>query len=107
MTDDNHEIRELKFKLARANKTMGKQGNTIRALRGELAVTREEHSKIERGCLRQLEREVETLKELRALDLTRHNALRDNYRKLVTICAGRAGDFRDLRNSTSLDSADA
>jgi hypothetical protein len=61
MSDD--EVRHLRFKLKRANKTMGAQGETIYRLRGELALVREEHSKIERGDLRSLERRVEHLVE--------------------------------------------
>lgn len=49
--------REARYRLKQANKTMGRQGQTIAALRGELARIREEHSKIERGELRRLERE--------------------------------------------------
>lgn len=48
--------RELRYRLKQANKTMGKQGQTIANLRGELARLREEHSKIDRGELRRLER---------------------------------------------------
>jgi hypothetical protein len=54
MTDD-HEIRLLQRRLKIANKTMGKQGRTIHELRAELALTREEHNKIDRGELRRLE----------------------------------------------------
>jgi len=48
--------RELRYRLKQANKTMGKQGQTIANLRGELARIREENSKIDRGELRRLER---------------------------------------------------
>lgn len=57
--------RELRYRLKQANKTMGRQGQTIANLRGELARIREEHSKIERGELRRLERfEAESLVSL-------------------------------------------
>lgn len=55
--------RELRFRLKQANKTMGRQGQTIANLRGELARVREEHSKIDRGELRRLERFEQTAKE--------------------------------------------
>lgn len=54
--DEKHQSRVLKYRLKQANKTMGKQGQTIANLRGELARVREEHSKIDRGELRRLER---------------------------------------------------
>lgn len=54
--DEKHRSRVLKFRLKQANKTMGRQGQTIANLRGELARLREEHSKIDRGELRRLER---------------------------------------------------
>lgn len=54
--DEKHQSRVLKYRLKQANKTMGKQGQTIANLRGELARVREENSKIDRGELRRLER---------------------------------------------------
>lgn len=62
--NDTHEVRDLKRRLKIANKTMGRQGQTIAGLRGELARTREEHSKIDRGELRRLERFETTALEL-------------------------------------------
>jgi septal ring factor EnvC (AmiA/AmiB activator) len=59
MADD--ELRLARFKLKQANKTIGRQGQTIHALRAELAETRELHSKIERGEIRSLERSVTNL----------------------------------------------
>lgn len=59
MVDD--ELRLTRWKLKQANKTIGRQGQTIYGLRGELAVTRELHGKIERGDIRSLERQVESL----------------------------------------------
>jgi hypothetical protein len=57
----DHEVRELRFKLKQANAVMGRQGDTIHRLRGELAETRELNSKAERGDIRRLERENENL----------------------------------------------
>lgn len=59
----DEELRLARYKLKQANKTMGRQGETIYRLRGELACAREENSKIERGCIRSLEREVRNLIE--------------------------------------------
>ena len=53
---NSSEQRGLRWRLKQANKTMGRQGQTIAALRGELARAREETSKIDRGELRRLER---------------------------------------------------
>lgn len=61
---NSREGRGLRWRLKQANKTMGKQGQTIANLRGELARIREEHSKIERGELRRLQRYEETAKEV-------------------------------------------
>lgn len=55
--------RELRYRLKQVNKTMGRQGQTIANLRGELARIREEHSKIDRGELRRLERFEASAKE--------------------------------------------
>lgn len=52
---DDHEVRELRFRLKQAHATMGRQGQTIHALRGELAEVREKHDKIDRGELQRLE----------------------------------------------------
>jgi septal ring factor EnvC (AmiA/AmiB activator) len=59
---DDHEVREVRYRLKQANRTMGRQGETIHQLRGELAETRELNSKIERGQIRSLERQVAELK---------------------------------------------
>lgn len=61
MSTENHELRHLKHQLKRVNKTMGTQGQTIHLLRAELAEVRTLHSKIERGDLRRLERQVPEL----------------------------------------------
>jgi hypothetical protein len=68
---DSHEVRELRRQLRLAHKTQGKQGQTIAALRGELARVRGDHSKIERGDLRELERFREMAVEQFTLDETR------------------------------------
>ena len=52
---NSSEQRGLRWRLKQANKTMGRQGQTIANLRGELARVRAENSKIERGELRRLE----------------------------------------------------
>jgi chromosome segregation ATPase len=64
----DHEIRELRFKLKQADdrlkqadKTIGRKGHAIHVLRSELAEVRELHHKIERGDIRSLERQVESL----------------------------------------------
>lgn len=62
MADDDHELRLARFKLKQANRTMGRQGETIHQLRGELAEIRELNSKVERGQIRSLEREAANLK---------------------------------------------
>jgi hypothetical protein len=68
---DDHEVRELRRQLKLVHKTMGRQGRTIAALKGELARTREDHTKIERGELRRLERFEEMAREQFALDKER------------------------------------
>lgn len=73
---DDHEVRELRRRLRIANKTMGRQGQTIANLRGELARIREENSKIERGELRRLQRFEETAHEQFNLYLKRIGDLR-------------------------------
>ncbi len=92
---DDHEIRELKFKLKRAHATMGKQGTTIHALRGELAETRLQHAKIERDYLKQLERENATLRHECAQVLSRMEKLRDNYKALQAVIQPRELTLED------------
>lgn len=62
---------ELARHIKTLNKTVGKQGETIARTRAELARTREENSKIERGQLRWLERQVEILRQQTNLDAER------------------------------------
>jgi septal ring factor EnvC (AmiA/AmiB activator) len=57
----DHDLREAQYRLKQAHKTIGKQGRTIHTLRSELAEVRELHHKIERGVMRQLERQVDAL----------------------------------------------
>lgn len=52
---NSSEQRGLRWRLKQANKTMGRQGQTIANLRGELARVRAENSKVDRGELRRLE----------------------------------------------------
>lgn len=56
VADDNHELRELRWRIKELNKVCGRQGETIHRLRGELADVRQLNSKIERGQVRNLER---------------------------------------------------
>jgi chromosome segregation ATPase len=60
----NHAARHAKYQnnLDHAKATIAKQGRTIHQLRGELAETREQHTKLERDQLKQLERENQNLK---------------------------------------------
>jgi hypothetical protein len=67
MTDEDHETRELRFRLKQANKVMGSQGQRIYELSGQLAELREITGKIARGEVRETEREL-------------RNALADNER---------------------------
>ncbi len=55
MTEENHEVRELRFRVKQLGRQNGHQGETIHRLRAELAEVRELHSRIERGQLRALE----------------------------------------------------
>lgn len=77
--DLKHRSRVLNHRLKQANKTMGRQGATIAALRGELARIREENSKIDRGELRRLERfevtAVEKAERLREANRILHEKL--------------------------------
>ena len=56
---------------------MGKQGRTIHDLRAELALTREEGSRVERGDLRRQDREIESLKETNARQAKLIQSLRE------------------------------
>jgi hypothetical protein len=77
--NDTHEVRDLKRRLKIANKTMGKQGQTIANLRGELARIREENSKIDRGELRRLERFEATAMDL----IDKHERQAENARNEI------------------------
>ena len=80
--NDTHDLRELARRLKLANRVMGRQGATIANLRGELARTREDHSKIERGELRRLERFEITALEQFALDKERLDRAHDEIKRL-------------------------
>lgn len=54
-SDDNHELRELRWRIGQLHKQLGRQGETIHRLRGELADVRQLNSKVERGQIRNLE----------------------------------------------------
>ena len=101
MSEDTHEIRELKHRLKRANQTMGRQGQTIHNLRGELALTREEHNKIERGELRRLENFEVMAKEQFVLDQQRLDRAHEEIRRL------RANGFGGWPDPTDAVSAPA
>jgi chromosome segregation ATPase len=58
MAEEDHEVRELRFRLKQANKVMGRQGDTIYQLRGQLAELREITGKLQRGDVRNTEREL-------------------------------------------------
>jgi hypothetical protein len=51
-------IRELRYRLKQAHKSIGKQGETIHLLRAELAEVRSLNSRIDRGDLRSLDRGI-------------------------------------------------
>lgn len=57
----DHDARLLRRQLKIANKVIGNQGVTIRHLRDELIRLRVEHSRIERGDLRSMDRAIEIL----------------------------------------------
>jgi uncharacterized coiled-coil protein SlyX len=79
---DDHEVRELRRRLKRANTTMGRQGRTIADLRGQLARVREDHSKLDRGELRRLERFEEMALEQFALDKDRLDRSHEEIKRL-------------------------
>lgn len=58
MPEDNHELRELRYKFRQLCRQAGKQGDTIHRLRAELAEVRALNSKIDRGSLYRTERRV-------------------------------------------------
>jgi septal ring factor EnvC (AmiA/AmiB activator) len=98
----NHAARHAKYQnnLDQAKATIAKQGRTIHQLRSELAEIREQHSKIERYQLKQLERENQNLKydvELYVSRLTKVNgsckALREENARLTARAA--ANDVAD------------
>lgn len=80
--EQSHVVRDLKRRLRIANKTMGRQGQTIAALRGELARAREETSKIDRGELRRLERFEASAIEQFAIVNTKKQQLSDEIKQL-------------------------
>lgn len=58
---DDHEVRELRWRVKQLGQQCGRQGETIHRLRCELAEAREITGKIARGEVRSLERMVTTL----------------------------------------------
>lgn len=77
-----HERDEALKKVKALNKALGRLGETVCHLRGELARARDENSKIERGHLRWLERQVEILREQVVLDGTRLQSAYDTIEQL-------------------------
>lgn len=63
MSNDDHELRDLRWKLKQLSKQNGRQGNTIYNLRAQLAEARAITGKIERGAVRTLERTLEVYVE--------------------------------------------
>lgn len=94
-TNDSHTIRDLKRRLRIANKTMGRQGQTIAALRGDLARAREETSKIDRGELRRLERFAGEAVDQLAERTARNADLRAENRRLREKLAALEGPQHD------------
>ena len=89
---DSHDMRELARRLKLANRVMGRQGHTIAALRGELARTREEISKVKRSELRRLERFEVTATEQMAADEERLGRAADEIRRLREKLAAQEGE---------------
>lgn len=56
---ESHEVRELNWRIKQLGKANGLQGQTIYRLRAELAEARAASSKIARGELRRLERQLD------------------------------------------------
>ena len=69
ITEDTHELRDLRWRNKQLGKQLGKAGQTIHELRCQLAEAREITGKIERNHVRGLERQVandtQTIVELR------------------------------------------
>lgn len=59
LIDDNHELRDLRWRNKQLGKQLGKAGAKIHDLRCELAEVREINGKIGRNHVRGLERQVE------------------------------------------------
>jgi FtsZ-binding cell division protein ZapB len=90
---DDHEVRELRWRVKQLSQQCGRQGETIHLLRCELAEAREITGKVARGEVRNLERQVENLhrENLRRAELIAE--LREKLRVSVTFAepATRAG----------------
>ena len=69
-------------KLKRANKIMGRQGETIHLLRAELAETRMLTSKIDRGDMRRYERNALELKDIIDKQYEQIRELKDKIKEL-------------------------
>lgn len=63
MTQESHEVRELKFRNRQLRQQCGSQASTIYRLRCEVAEARELISKADRGAIRRLEADVVKLVE--------------------------------------------
>lgn len=79
MSESTQEVRELRWRIKQLNKQVGSQGDTIHRLRGELAEVRQLNSKIERGEIRYLQRQIVGLN----LALTRQAQLLEELRQGV------------------------
>lgn len=94
MTDNTHEIRELKYKLRLLAKQNGKQGESIHRLRAELAEVRELNSKIDRGDLRRLEYKIIDQGEVIAsLDMVIEALKEELKEELKTVKSSSPADF--------------
>lgn len=103
------QLRELRFRLRQANKTVGHQGQTIHQLRAELAEVRALNSKIERGDLRRLERDnanlVRNYVEVSAENQSLREKLQDDelegtdgLAEVITHMAGVGSQLREERS---------
>lgn len=77
MTDENSEVRELRWRIRQLGKQNGRQGETIHRLRAELAEMREMNGRIQRGELRDLDRAVAALHVTRQLHVDTIATLRE------------------------------
>lgn len=77
MTQESHEVRELKFRNRQLRQQAGSQASTIYRLRCEVAEARELIGKAERGAIRRLEADVVKLVEKNEGLMEENAALRE------------------------------